>query len=87
MSDDSRVHTPFGMFPSASGYDSGSIVALLSGGPAMTVIGGNGGVALVAWFDDANKLMHAAFPHEALYALDEDEDDVPYANADSETLH
>lgn len=84
---DNHVSTPWGLYPAEDTYDNGTVVALLSGSPAMTVIGGKDEYALVAWFDDGDVFHQALLPHAALYALDEDEDGVPYANADGETLH
>ena len=77
--DDNLIHTPFGMFPAAARFDDGEPVALLTGGPAMTVIGRQGGTStLVAWFDAADVLHYALFPAAALYSLDDDdeEDDI-----------
>jgi uncharacterized protein YodC (DUF2158 family) len=74
------------MFPDVASYDNGTQVALVSGGPAMTVIGGKDGYSLVAWFI-GEQLQQALFPVEALFCLDEEEDDVLYANEDGETLH
>lgn len=74
-------------FPASQHFEDGEPVALLTGGPAMTVIGRQDGAGtLVAWFDADDVLHHAFFPAQALYSL-YDEDDVPYANADGETLH
>jgi len=56
----------------------GSIVALKSGGPDMTIVGesdiyDNG--YEVNWFDMDDELKEAEFPEDALEAEDEDEDE------------
>lgn len=72
----SESYSHWGMFPAVERYEDGEAVSLLTGGPAMTVVGRAGGTAtLVAWFDDDNKLQHALFPAAALYSIEYDDED------------
>lgn len=73
---DDYVHTPFGLYPGvdAQSFEDGEQVALVSGGPAMTVIGRAKGAVLVAWFGDGDdRMQHALLPAAALFSLEDDD--------------
>lgn len=92
------IDTPWGMFPTADAasaaleptFITGDIVALISGGPALSVIDhcDECGETEVAWFE-GDTLRIATFPEEVLFLVDveDDSDDVPYSNGDGHTLH
>lgn len=70
----SESYSHWGMFPAADTYDLGEVVALMSGGPAMTVTAVGYGRVVASWFD-GDHLCHAQFPADCIYSISDDDDE------------